>query len=371
MAWKRLGVQVSLGPLVFLSYFLVYNQIMKSPIVEIAKKVCPAVVTIVASRDLPKIEEFYFLPFRGEKVAFPKSLNNEKQKTKIGGGSAFVVSKDGYVLTCNHVVEESDAEYNVIFDSDHKYIAEVLSRDSLTDTAILKIKDKKEFPFLKMANSDKVELGESVLAVGNPLGEFEDTLSSGIVSGLSRRITAYNGTSQNNSKSTNLRGLIQTDAAINPGNSGGPLVNMKGEVIGINTAMVMGAENIGFALPINYIKEDLEEVKKEGKIKRPYLGLKYVLLNQEIARENKIECCFGALVVREMFGEPAVAKGSSAEKAGIKEYDIILEINGKAITEDNNINEVLSKCTINQKINLKVLRGDSEIDLEALLKEKN
>jgi len=341
---------------------------MKSPIVKIAKKVCPAVVTIVASKDLPKIDDFYFLPFQGEKVAFPKSVNNEKQKTKIGGGSAFIVSKDGYVLTCNHIVEEDDAQYTVICDPDHRYVAEVLSRDPLTDTAILKIKDKEDFPFLKLADSDKVELGESVIAAGNPLGEFEDTLSAGIVSGLSRKITAHN--EHLSVKSTCLRGLIQTDAAINPGNSGGPLINMDGEVIGINTAMVMGAENIGFALPINYIKEDLAEIKKEGRIKRPYLGVKYVMLNEQIARENKLNCAFGALVVREMFGEPAVAKNSSASEAGVKEYDIILEVNGRDVNEDNTLNDILSNCAIGDKITMKVLRGDKEITLETRLKER-
>lgn len=341
----------------------------KSPIVEIAKKVCPAVVTIIASKDLPKIEDFYFLPFQGEKVAFPKSLNNEKQKTKIGGGSAFVVSKDGYILTCNHVVEDTEADYTVIFDPDRMYKAEVLSRDPLTDTAILKIKDKDNLPYLKLADSDEAELGESVIAVGNPLGEFEDTLSAGIISGLSRKITAYNN-NQLNTKSTCLRGLIQTDAAINPGNSGGPLVDMNGEVVGINTAMVVGAENIGFALPINYIKDDLAEVKREGKIKRPYLGVKYVMLNEQVARENKLNCTFGALVVREMFGEPAVARGSSANDAGIKEYDIILEINGQKVNEDNTLNDILSNCMVGEKITIMVLRGDKEILLETILKER-
>jgi len=341
----------------------------KSPIVEIAKRVCPAVITVVASRDLPQIEEFYFVPFRGERVAFPKKMNGDKQKTKIGGGSGFIVSKDGYVLTCNHVVEESDADYTVILGPDKRYSAKVLSRDPLTDTAILKIEDGVSFPFLKLGDSDRVELGETVIAVGNPLGEFEDTLSAGIVSGLSRKITAYSGT-QTTSKATSLRGLIQTDAAINPGNSGGPLVNMKGEAIAINTAMIMGAENIGFALPVNYIKEDLEEIKKGGKIQRPYLGVKYIILNEQIAKANKIECHYGALVAREMFGEPAVAKNSSADSAGLKEYDIILEINGKKITQDNSVNDILSGCAVGEKIYLLVLRNREEINLDTVLKER-
>ncbi|MDD5098240.1 MAG: trypsin-like peptidase domain-containing protein [Candidatus Pacebacteria bacterium] len=342
----------------------------KSKIVEIAKKICPAVITIVASRDLPQVDEYYFVPMRGEKVAFPKKMNGEKQKTKIGGGSGFIISKDGYVLTCNHVVEDADADYTVIIGPEHMHKAKVLTRDPLTDTAILKINSDVNLPFLKLGDSDKVELGETVMAVGNPLGEFEDTLSVGIVSGLSRKITAYNHSFDTNSKATSLRGLIQTDAAINPGNSGGPLVNMDGEAIAINTAMIMGAENIGFALPINYIKEDLSEVKNHGRVKRPYLGVKYIILNEQIAKANKIDCYYGALVVREMFGEPAVAKGSSAEAAGLKEYDIILEINGKKITQDNSINDVLGEYSIGEKIYLLVLRNREEVNLETTLRER-
>ncbi|MDD5696708.1 MAG: trypsin-like peptidase domain-containing protein [Candidatus Pacebacteria bacterium] len=337
----------------------------KSPIVSIAKKVCPAVITIVASRDLPEIEEFYFLPFKGEKIAFPKKLK-ENQKTKIGGGSGFIISKDGYVLTCNHVVEDKEADFTVIVDPDHKYQAQVLDKDPLIDMAILKIQGR-NFPFLKLGDSDKLELGEPVLAVGNPLGEFEDTLSSGIVSGLSRKINASSGFGSN---VTPLRGLIQTDAAINPGNSGGPLVNMRGEVVGINTAMIMGAENIGFALPINYIKDDLKEVKKEGKIKRPYLGVKYIILNKEISKTNKIEVDYGALIVREMFGESAVAKDSSADLAGLKEYDIILELNKEKITQDNSLADMVAKYEIGDRVVLKVLREEKEIELETELRER-
>ncbi len=337
----------------------------KSPIVSIAKKVCPAVITIVASRDLPEIEEFYFLPFRGEKIAFPKKLK-ENQKTKIGGGSGFIVSRDGYVLTCNHVVEDKEADFTVIVDPDHKYQAKVLDKDPLIDMAILKIQGN-NFSCLNLGDSDKLELGESVMAVGNPLGEFEDTLSFGIVSGLSRKINASSGFGSN---VTPLRGLIQTDAAINPGNSGGPLVDMKGEVVGINTAMIMGAENIGFALPINYIKEDLKEVKKKGKIKRPYLGVKYIILNKEISKTNKIGVDYGALIVREMFGESAVAKDSSADLAGLKEYDIILEINKGKITQDNSLADAVAKYKTGDRIVLKVLREGKEIQLETELKER-
>ncbi len=338
----------------------------KSPIVEIAKKVCPAVVTIAITKDLPKIEGFYFFPFGGQEFIFPK-LKKGKEKTKIGGGSGFIVSSEGYVITCNHVVGDPEADYAVILDPKNKYSAKVLARDPLVDIAILKINDK-NLPYVEMGDSNKIELGETVVAIGNPLGEFEDTLSAGIISGLSRKITAYGGLPL---KATSLRGLIQTDAAINPGNSGGPLVNMEGKVIGVNTAMVMGAENIGFAIPINYAKNILEEVRKYGKIRRPFLGVRYVILNPEISKANKLPVDYGALVVRESLGEPAVVKDSAADKAGLKEYDIILEVNGEKIKEENPLADILAKHKIGEKITFKVLREGKEITLKAKLEEKN
>jgi S1-C subfamily serine protease len=168
----------------------------------------------------------------------------------------------------------------------------------------------------------------------------------------------------------NLRGLIQTDAAINPGNSGGPLVNMEGQVIGINTAMIMGAQNIGFAIPINYVKKDLAEVKRFGKIVVPFLGIKYVILSKEMAKANKLPVEDGALVVREMLGESPVVKNSAADKAGIKEFDIILECNGEKITSKNLLPHILQKCKIGQESNFKVLRDGKEMILKAKLEEK-
>ncbi|MFA4998581.1 MAG: trypsin-like peptidase domain-containing protein [Candidatus Paceibacterota bacterium] len=337
----------------------------KSPIVEIAKRVCPSVITIVISKDLPKIDGFFLFPYAGQELVMPK-MNNKKERTKIGGGSGFIISPDGYVLTCSHVVGDPEADYTVIVSPEKKYPAKVLAKDPLVDIAILKITNKK-FPYLELGDSDKIDLGEQVLAIGNPLGEFEDTLSAGIVSGLSRKITAFGGQSL---KATNLKGLIQTDAAINPGNSGGPLVNMEGKAIGINTAMIAGAQNIGFAIPVNYAKRILEEVKKYGKIKRPFLGVRYVILNKELSQHNKLPVDYGALVVREHLGESAIIKGSPVDKAGLKEYDIILELNGEKITEENPITDILQKFKINEEINLKILREGKEIGIKAKLEEK-
>jgi len=339
----------------------------KSPIVEIAKKVCPAVITIVISKDLPKVEGFYFMPFEGESIILPKFKVGENEPTKIGGGSGFIVSKNGYVLTSAHVVTDKEADYTVILEPEKKYPAKILARDPINDIAILKINGK-NFPYLKLGDSNKIQLGEEVVAVGNPLGEFQDTLSAGIISGMSRLIQARNNFTQELQR---LRGLIQTDAAINPGNSGGPLVNMKGEVIGINTAAVMGAQNIGFAIPINYAKKDLKEVKKYGKLKIPFLGIKYVLLNKEMAEKNKLPIDYGALIVRESWGESAIIKDSPADKAGLKEFDIILEMKNEKITPENPLADILQKCQIDQEIELKILREQKELILRVKLGEKN
>jgi len=345
------------------------NQNMKSPIIAIAKRVCPAVITVIVSKDLPKAENFYSFPFGGKEYVMPKLKKGQKgkiEKTQIGGGSGFIVSEDGYVFTSNHVVADTTADYTVILDPKHKYPAKVLSRNPINDTAVLKI-DGERFPFIEMADSNKIELGEEVVAVGNALGEFTDTLSAGIVSGLSRFITAFGGMDH---QIQNLRGLIQTDAAINPGNSGGPLVNMDGQVIGINTAMIMGAENIGFAIPINYAKKDLNEVKKFGKIIVPFLGVKYVLISKEMSEANKLPVNDGALVVREQLGESPVIKGSAADLAGIKEWDIILECNGEKITMKNPLANILQKCKIGENTAFQVLREGKKIDLTAKLEEK-
>jgi len=338
----------------------------KSPIINIAKKVCPAVITVVISKDLPKIEGFYLMPFGGQNLIMPKVNKGRKEKTKIGGGSGFIVSPDGYIITSNHVVGDKEADYTIVFDPEKKYPAKVVSRDPINDVAILKIKAK-NMPYLDLGDSQNVDLGQTVVAVGNALGEFHDTISTGVVSGLSRFITAFSGIDH---RAERLRGLIQTDAAINPGNSGGPLVDIEGKVIGINTAVVMGAQNIGFAIPINYAKKDLEEVKKYGKVTRPFLGVKYVLLSKEVAEKNKLPVEYGALIIRQNLGESPIVKGSSAEKAGLKEFDIILECNGEKITDKNPLSHILQKFKVRDEISLKVLRNKKELTLKVKLEEK-
>lgn len=337
----------------------------KSPIVELAKKICPAVVTIVVSKDLPKIGGYYFLPFGDKNFVVPEIQKGKSEKKKIGGGSGFIVSDNGYVLTCQHVVSDKDAEYSVVLEPTKTCPAKVISRDPINDVAILKVRGG-SFPCLELGDSEEIKLGEPVIAVGNALGEFQDTISAGIVSGLSRFITAYQAQGQ----AARLKGLIQTDAAINPGNSGGPLINMEGKVIGINTAMALGAQNIGFAIPINYAKKDLEQVKKYGEMKMPFLGVRYIILNKDISKVHKLPVDYGAMIVRERLGEKPIIKGSAADKAGLKEYDIILDINGEKITAENSLDRILSGHKIGEEIEINVLRQGKKFVLRARLGER-
>lgn len=337
----------------------------KSPIIKVAKKVCPAVITIVISKDLPKVDGFYMFPYGEKEYIMPKIKDDKTEMQKVGGGSGFIVSSNGYVLTSQHVVADNEAEYTVILEPNEKYPARILARDPISDIAVLKIEGSK-LPYLSLGDSGKIEIGEEVIAVGNALGEFHDTLSSGIVSGLSRHIRATNNFTK---QAERLRGLIQTDAAINPGNSGGPLVNMKSEAVGINTAAIMGVQNIGFAIPINYAKKALNEVRKYGRIKIPFLGVKYIILNKEIAEKNNLPVNYGALVVRENLGGTAIIKESAAEKAGIKEFDIILEAKGKKITLDAPLSETLSKCKIGEEISLLILRDKKQLEIKVKLEE--
>jgi serine protease Do len=258
-----------------------------------------------------------------------------------------------------------------------KYPAKVLARDSLRDLAIIKIErektiDKegklnlKSIPPLKLGDSDKLQIGQTVIAIGNALGEFRNTVSVGVISGLGRTVTASGG-----GMIETLEDVIQTDAAINQGNSGGPLLNLKGEVIGVNFAMAQGAENIGFAIPINKAKKDIEQVKTSGKIVFPFLGVRYTLITQNIQKENNLPVDYGAWVQKGEGGESAIFPGSPAEKVGLKEGDIILEFNGEKITTENSLAKIIMKYNPGDKVTLKILREGNERVFELVLGERS
>jgi S1-C subfamily serine protease len=213
------------------------------------------------------------------------------------------------------------------------------------------------FPYLNFGDSDNLDVGQSVIAIGNALAEYRNTVSVGVVSGLSRSVTAGDGSGS----SEFLDHVIQTDAAINPGNSGGPLLDLSGKVVGVNVAIVQGSQNIGFALPINSIKGVVDSVKKTGKIIRPYLGLRYVLITAEMKEKNNLTVDYGVLVkAGANTSELAVIPGSSADKAGIIENDIILEIDGVKLNTKNSLASIVREKNIGQIISLKILHKGAE-----------
>jgi len=337
------------------------------------KKVMPAVVSIIISKSLEQIEKEIppeMLPMlpngpHGHHLNIPKEAVDAHGMVKVGGGSGFIVHNDGIIVTNRHVVIDPQAEYTVVTNDNKKYKAEILARDPIDDVAIIRIQAK-GLPILKLGDSTKMELGQDLLAVGNALGLFKSTVSSGIVSGLSRSIQA----AVDPQHFQELRGLIQTDAAINPGNSGGPLINMKGEVIGINTAIVFGAQNLGFAIPINAAKRDLADVKEFGRIRRPLLGLRYLTIDDVLKEKMKLAVDYGAWVVGHKPTTPAIIPNSPAEKAGIKEKDIILECNGKKITTEKTIQDFMEEMTVGQVITFKILRHGRPFETKVTLTER-
>ncbi|MEK7647317.1 MAG: trypsin-like peptidase domain-containing protein [Patescibacteria group bacterium] len=344
-------------------------------IINVTKKALPAVVSIVITKDLEQItSELSFNPMFNNPYdrAFIESKLREAPKDehgriKIGGGSGFIISPDGVVLTNKHVVMDAKSEYGVIMGGGKKYDAEVLARDPLNDVAIIKI-DAKNLPYLELGSALNLELGQTVIAIGNALNEFQNTVSTGVVSGLSRLITATTDIAGHQER---LKGLIQTDAAINPGNSGGPMINLDGKVIGINSAIVFGAQNIGFAIPIERAKADLAEIKKYGRIRRPFIGLRHIILNQILKDRFHLPVENGALIMSEGLppGETAVIHDSPAEKAGIKEFDIILQCNNKDINEENTLEDQLSNLKIGDTAKLTVLREGKKLEKKIMLGE--
>jgi len=240
-----------------------------------------------------------------------------------------------------------------------------LARDPAQDLALLKIEGAVPFPTVILGDSSTVQTGQSVIAIGNALGQFDNSVSVGVVSGQQRTITAGDMTS-----SETLENLIQTDAAINEGNSGGPLLNLKGEVIGVNTAIAQGAQNIGFVIPINLAKRDIEQVKNTGKISYPYLGVRYVTIDDDVQNANKLPVDYGAWITSGDDKEAAVMDGSPAQAAGLKDGDIILEVDGQKIDSKNTLSSIIAVHNVGDKVVLTVLRGKDQLKITVVLGER-
>jgi serine protease Do len=334
-------------------------------VVEMIERVNPAVVSVVVTKDVPIYEQYYeqFNPWGwfGEGISIPRTRENGTEEREVGGGSGFIVSEEGLVVTNRHVVSDNDAKYSILMNDGKTYDVEVLARDEQLDIAVLEIIDlpsDTKLAYLSFGNSEGLKLGQSVVAIGNALAEFRNSVSVGVVSGLSRSITATDELG----RSENLDQVIQTDAAINPGNSGGPLLNIYGEVVGVNVATSRGADNIGFALPAHVVKGVVESVKENGKIVRPFLGVRYTMITPQLQEKNNISVDYGALVSRGSTKDDlAIMPGSPADKAGIVENDIVLSIDGERL-QNRDLATVLRTKKAGDVIKVTLLhRGEEEI----------
>jgi serine protease Do len=340
-----------------------------SSIIDVVKKDSPAVVSIVVSQDLNKLPGYGTDPNSQDPFNFFFSNGNSQHQTQpttpnvqeVAAGSGFFVSADGLILTNKHVVSDSTASYTVIISDGKTYDAKVMAEDPIEDLAIVKI-DIKNASFLTFSDSSQIQIGQPVIAIGNSL-EYHNTVTSGIVSGIGRNITVGGADG-----SEDLSGVIQTDAAINPGNSGGPLLNIAGQVVGINTAIDQQGQLVGFSIPSNDVVKSLSSYQKNGKIIHSFLGVRYVMITDAIAKQENLPETSGALIVRgNTQMDFAVQPGSPADKAGLVENDIILKVNGSKVGEQNTLTDLLRNYNPGDIVTLQIYHKGKTEDVKVTL----
>ncbi|MCA9324619.1 trypsin-like peptidase domain-containing protein [Candidatus Saccharibacteria bacterium] len=326
---------------------------------QISKTVGPSVVSVNASITSTTSDFFGY----------------SQDQTQEGAGTGLIITKTGIIMTNRHVVPAGTSKVSVTLADGTTYdnvkvLGRTNSGDSL-DVAFLQISDLKgkQLTPAVLGDSSEAEVGDSVVAIGNALGEFQNTVTSGIISGFGRSVQASSGSSANAS-SEDLDDLIQTDAAINEGNSGGPLVNLNGQVIGINTAIASNAENIGFSIPINDLKGLIKQVLQTGKLERPYLGIRYVPLTKSIAKQYGLDQTQGAYIVpqsQSYTGQDPILSGSPADKAGLIGGDVITKIDGKTIDTSHSLTSLLNNYLPGDEVHLTVVRNGKTMDITATL----
>lgn len=316
-------------------------------IADIAQKVGPSVVSIVT-----------------EQQRTVNSYYGAQQLSGQAAGTGLIITADGLILTNKHVVPDGTSTVTVVASDGTQYKdVDILGRDPLNDLALLHVKGVTNLSPARLGDSDTVRTGQKVIAIGNALGQFQNTVTSGIISGVGRPVQAGDELGSTTEQLTNL---FQTDAAINSGNSGGPLLNYSGEVIGINTAVAQDAQNIGFAIPINEAKGIISSAEKTGKISRPFLGVHFTTITAAIAKDKNLPVDTGALVSD---GADAVVSGSPADKADVKPADVITKIDDTTLDDRRPLDSVIGRYGVGDTVTLTIVRNGKTITLKATLAE--
>ena len=326
----------------------------ESAIIKAADEASKSVVTVSIKETQADMGMYFLDPFG----MFGVPVQGKPKVVEHDIGSGFIVSADGLIVTNKHVVSNigKEVKYKVILKDNTEYEVKKIWRDPLNDLAILKIEPKKKLEVIELGDSNKLKVGQLAIAIGTALGEFRHTVTVGVISGLGRGIVAGD---QLGGMMERLDNVIQTDAAINPGNSGGPLLNSAGQVIGVNVAVSQQGQNIGFAIPINVVKESLANFKKTGKFERAFLGVRYKMISREVALMNGVPA--GAYVVE-------VIDDSSADKAGVQKGDIIVEFDGKKVSEvKDGLVKLMMDKRIGEVVRLKVWRDGKMVEMKVKL----
>jgi serine protease Do len=283
------------------------------------------------------------------------TLQNNPFGAQQTSGTGFVIDSNGYIVSNSHVVADQNETYNVIFSDGSSYPATVVGMDTYSDVAVLKI-NKTGLTAAKLGNSDSLETGQTVFAIGNSLGRYQNTVTKGVVSGLSRSVSL--GTPNN--PQPRMQNLIQTDAAINPGNSGGPLINMNAEVVGVNTLIDTTGQGIGFSIPINVVKSIADQLRANGKVSHPYLGINFQTIDKTLQAIKQLPVSDGAYVA-------TVVSGGPAAKAGMLAGDIITKLEGQAINATNELDVFLQRYPAGKQVTLTILRNGQTLELPVVL----
>lgn len=315
----------------------------------IAQQASESVVTVSVKRQERKLDpsQLWFFGF-----GLPDG-NQQTEQVQRDIGTGFVI-EGGLIVTNKHVVSQVDGEYILIDKKGNEYPVKNIYRDPVNDLAIVRVEGM-QAPPLTLGNSDTLQVGEGVIAIGTALGQFRHTVTTGVVSGVGRGIEASSGLGQSES----LEGVIQTDAAINPGNSGGPLLNMRGEAIGVNVAVSVGAQNIGFALPIAVVKDSVENFEKTGQFNRPFLGVRYRMISEQAAVLNDLPR--GAYLVE-------IVPNSTAQSLGLQAGDVVTKINGDQLTETNDLIKKINTLRVGDPIEVTYWREGSVATKSGIIK---